>query len=321
MTDSLQFAALLRRFAGAARAESPRIWLFPGLGCRYVGMGHDLFERSGVAVELLGQAEDTLGYRLAPVCLEGSGRKVVPARQEAQVIYVLSCAYAAALAEQGYRPSAVLGHSLGSWAAAWTAGVYDFHSGLELVTQVEKLLEDQVDGRGLTMGALIGLNTEMVRSLVGGEAGVSIANFNSPAQYVVGGPEEGVDRVLQSALSRGAKRAARLPTVRAIHTPWLDDLLPIFEQKLARVMWSKPDTAFVACDRAEELGSGEEVRQFFSLFLAKPVQWESSFRSLLQNPLPEFVEVGPGNLLTTLASFIEPAASVRTASEILDAAS
>ena len=321
MTEPLQFASLVRRFAGIAPAAAPAVWLFPGLGCRYVGMGCDLFERSGVASELLSQAEDMLGYRLAPVCLEGSGRKVVPARQEAQVIYVLSCAYAAALLEQGYRPSSVLGHSLGSWAAAWAAGVYDFDSGLELVTQVEKLLEDQVDGHGLTMGALIGLNAETVESLIGGEAGVSIANFNSPAQYVVGGPEEGVERVLQGALGRGAKRAGRLPTVRAIHTPWLDDLLPIFEQKLARVMWSKPDTGFVACDRAEKLGSGEEVRQFFSVFLAKPVQWELSFRSLLQNPLPEFVEVGPGNLLTTLASFIEPAASVHTASELLDAAS
>lgn len=175
-------------------------WLFPGLGCRHVGMGHDLFDRPGAAGSLIALAEDRLGYRLAPICLEGSGRKVVPARQEAQVIYVLSCAYAAALGERGYRPVAVLGHSLGSWAAAWVAGVYDFVTGLELVTEVERLLENLVDGRDLTMGAIIGLDAERVQLLVAEAPGVSIANFNSPAQFVVGGPGDGVDGVLRSAL-------------------------------------------------------------------------------------------------------------------------
>ena len=73
------------------------IWLYPGLGCRHVGMGNDLFGRFPPADRLIGAAGDILGYDVVAVCLEGSGRKHVPPRQEAQVIYVLECAYTAVL--------------------------------------------------------------------------------------------------------------------------------------------------------------------------------------------------------------------------------
>src|SRR5438094_9704129 len=77
-----------------ARFESSP-WLFPGLGCRFVGMGHDIFGRFPLADRLVAEATARLDYDLVAVCLEGSGRKNVPARQEAQVIYVVECAYAA----------------------------------------------------------------------------------------------------------------------------------------------------------------------------------------------------------------------------------
>ena len=301
--------------------DAPRsCWLFPGLGCRHVGMGHDLFNRGGAAGQLIELAEEALGYRLGPICLEGSGRKVVPPRQEAQVIYVLDCAYAAALAEQGHYPRAVLGHSLGSWAAAWAAGVYDFVTGLNLVTQVERLLEELIDGRDLTMGAVIGLDESMIQAEAAPYSGVTIANLNSPAQFVISGPGNEVDRVLQAAKDRGAKQAKRLPTTRAIHSPWMQEVAAQLKTQLDRVVWSTPKAPFIACDEFKALTSGAEVCHFFSTFLTNPVRWESSFRLLMQQHGCRFVEVGSGNLLTTLASFIDSKAVVRTATDCLEMA-
>lgn len=318
MPEALRLAAPSTLLSAPGDQWSPACWLFPGLGCRYVGMGHDLFGRSGIAGQMIAAAEELLSYHLAPVCLEGSGRKVVPARQEAQVIYVLNCAYAATLGEQGRYPAAVLGHSLGSWAAAWAAGVFDFQTGLELVTEVERLLEELVDGRELTMGAIIGLDADAVQSEVDRRPGVSVANSNSPAQFVIGGPADAVDSVLKAAVARGAKQAKRLPTTRAVHTPWLNEVAQALRPRLDRVAWSDPATPFLACDRAEELGTGAEVREFFSVFLTRPVRWETSFRTLWHTHTSRFLEVGPGTLLTTLASFIDPTAVVRPASDCLE---
>lgn len=297
--------------------ESRANWLFPGLGCRYVGMGHDLFERPGIAGKFLRLAEEFLGYPLAPLCLEGSGRKVVPPRQEASVIYVLNCAYAAALAEQGIYPRATLGHSLGSWSAAWAAGVYDFLTGLQLVTHVEQLLEELIDGRNLAMGAIIGLDESTIEAELARYGEVTIANFNSPAQFVIGGPANDVDCVLQAVLARGAKQAKRLPTSRAIHTPWMEEVARQLTPRLNLVTWSNPRVPFVACDGAKELGTSTEVRQFFSVFLARPVRWQQSFCTLCGTS--GFLEVGPGSLLTGLASFIDSSAVVCTATDRLGA--
>jgi malonyl CoA-acyl carrier protein transacylase len=283
-------------------------------------MGNDLFGRPGPGRQLIDAAEFALGYRLEPVCLEGSGRKVVPARQEAQVIYVLNCAYAAELREHGYVPTAVLGHSLGSWAAAWAAGVFDFLTGLELVTHVESLLEELVDGRSFGMGAIIGLDEQTVQADVAAHPGVSVANFNSPAQFVIGGTVGEVGKVLRAAAERGAKQAKLLPTTRAIHTPWMKEVAERLTDRLDHLSWHDPTTPFISCDCGQELQDGEEVREFFSAFLTRPVRWEGGFRSLKSTCASRFLEVGAGTLLTTLASFIDPTVTVRTASECLDAA-
>src|SRR5262245_59793364 len=82
-----------------AAVSAVGVWLFPGLGCRHVGMGHEIIGRFSVADRLIARAQAILEYDVAGMCLEGTGRKSVPARQEAQVIYILECAYAAVLEE------------------------------------------------------------------------------------------------------------------------------------------------------------------------------------------------------------------------------
>jgi len=320
MRESLRFEAAMLPDAGHRDDLSRECWLFPGLGCRHVGMGHDLFGRPGITQRMFRLAEEMLGYHLAPICLEGSGRKVVPPRQEAQIIYVLNCAYAAALGELGHRAQAVLGHSLGSWAAAWAAGTFDFLTGLELVTHVERLFEELVDDRQLCMGSMIGLHESTVQSEVAKYPGVSVANYNSPNQFVVGGPASEVDRVLDAASALGAKQAKRLPTSRAVHTPWMEAVSQQLTRRLELVTWSDPQVPFVTCDNAEQLATGKAVQQFFSIFLTRPVRWETSFCRLRQIRSSQFLEVGPGTLLMNLASFIDPVAVVRTASDVLDVA-
>ncbi len=97
-----------------------------------------------------------------------------------QLIYTISCGYAAALNALNFKPTATAGHSLGNWAAGWAAGLYDFKTGLELVTHVEELLEECIPEGMQTMGVVIGLDESVVKSLVAGYPNAWIANWNSP---------------------------------------------------------------------------------------------------------------------------------------------
>jgi len=280
-------------------------------------MGHDLFGSFAIADQMIAAAESVLGYDLREVCLEGSGRKHVPPRQEAQLIYVLECVYAAVLAEQGLNPQIVAGHSLGNWAAAYASGAYDFLTGLELVTHVEELLEEHVDGRGQVMGVIVGLDEAIVVSLLERHAEAEIANWNSPGQYVIAGSEADVVGVLAAAEGLQAKRAKRLPTNRALHTRHLAGVGELLRKRLEAVSWNELRVPMMGCRDARLMTTGREVRDFLAEFLVRPVRWDATIRGLQQGWGDEFVEVGPGNVLSGMLPFIDRTAVIQTASEIL----
>lgn len=294
------------------------IWLFPGLGCRYVGMGYDIIGHYDVADRLIAEAETRLGYNLVEVCLEGSGRKYVPPRQEAQLIYVIECAYAAVIEDLGFLPRAICGHSLGNLAAAQVSGAYDFLTGLELVTHIESLLEELVDGRGQAMGVVIGLSEGEVDSLVGGVSEASLANWNSPGQYVIGGSAVAVDGVLAAAVERGAKQSKRLNGERALHTSNLNEVAARLRYYLDSLEIGEPRVPFVSCHDASVLRTGAEVRDFLAEFLSVAVRWDAAVTTLREGWGNDFVEVGPGNLLSKMLPFIDRTAVIRTASDLLD---
>jgi [acyl-carrier-protein] S-malonyltransferase len=281
-------------------------------------MGHDLFGRFPAADRLVVSASERLGYDLVSVCLEGSGRKYVAPRQEAQVIYVLECAYTAVLEELGFRARAVSGHSLGSLAAAFACGAIDFFSGLDLVNCIETLQEQFVDGRGQAMGVIIGLPLRDVESLRGSTSGVFLANWNSPGQYVVAGEGAAVDGVLAGAVTQGAKQSRRLSGERALHTPQMREVAAHFHDHLAAVAIARPRVPFVSCSTGETLTTADEMRVFLGEFLAAPVRWEAAVLTLRHCSGGDFIEVGPGNVLSNMLPFIDRTAAMRSVSDLLD---
>jgi [acyl-carrier-protein] S-malonyltransferase len=320
-SEIVQFEAAL-----ASRRTEPEFparfatsaWLFPGLGCRFVGMGHDIIGRFPEADGLIAQASAHLGYDVVAVCLEGSGRKHVPTRQESQVIYAIECAYASVLEYSGFTPTAVSGHSLGSLAAGFACGAYDFLTGLDLVTQIEKLQEETVDGRDQAMGVIIGLKESDVEALLATTTGVFLANWNSPGQYVISGEVSGIDGVLSAAHERGAKQSRRLPGQRAMHTPKQREVAARFQEYLESVSFCGLRVPYVSCRDAVVLRTADQLRTFLGEFLADPVRWEATVRVLREGWGEDFVEVGPGNVLSNMLPYIDRTAAIRTASDLLE---
>lgn len=302
----------------AVERPSSEIWLFPGLGCRYVGMGSEFLGREPVADELVRQASDLLGYSVAAVCLEGSGRKVVPPRQESEVIYVISCAAAAVLRSRGWQPSAVLGHSLGSWAAVATSGALDFATGLRLLGLTEQRIHDWVESQDHAMGVILGLEAPVVADLVAAEPDVWVANWNSPRQQVISGMAPAVERVLAESLARQAKQARVLVRSRAMHTPFLEPVARALRTDLAALPVQDPQVPVIDTRTGNELGRGLEVAEFLADCLTAPVYWGQTILSRTQRGANRFIDVGPGTVLAGMLPFIDNQAAVMTTAQILE---
>jgi [acyl-carrier-protein] S-malonyltransferase len=294
------------------------VWLFPGLGCRYVGMGSEFLGQEPAADELVRQASDLLGYSVEAVCLEGSGRKVVPPRQESEVIYVISCAAAAVLRSRGWHPSAVLGHSLGSWAAVSSSGVLDFATGLRLLSLTEQRIHDWVESHDHAMGVILGLEASMVAELVAAERDVWVANWNSPRQQVISGMAPGVERVLAEALARQAKQARVLVRSRAMHTPFLEPVAQALRTDLAQLPLREPQVPVIDTRTGHELRGEFEVAEFLADCLTAPVHWGDTILSRLQRGATGFIDVGPGTVLAGMLPFIDNQAAVMTTAQILE---
>lgn len=311
--------------ANRSEAEGPApgdavAWLMPGLGSRYVGMGADILGCDISVNELVVAAERFLGYDIAEVCLTGSGRKVVPNRVEAQVIYVVNCAYTEALFARGETPAVLAGHSLGTWAAAYAAGAIDFLSGLKLVTLVEDLLEKFASKDPQAMGAVIGLCEETVAEWCADRGDVFIANRNSPGQTVISGRAEAVDAVLQLAAEQGAHKAKRIAAARAMHTPLLSEVAAELREALTSYSIAEAAIPLLNCHVGGSLQGAVEIREYLSDFLRQPVNWEGAMRELIAAKVSEFREVGAGNLLGSMMSFIDGEVEVESVSDWLSRA-
>jgi [acyl-carrier-protein] S-malonyltransferase len=302
----------------AVDRQPAEVWLFPGLGCRYVGMGSEFLGREPVADELVRQASDLLGYRVEAVCLEGSGRKVVPPRQESEVIYVISYAAAAVLRSRGWQPAAVLGHSLGSWAAVATSGVLDFVTGLRLLSLTEQRIHDWVDSRDHAMGVILGLEASTVAELVAAEPDVWVANWNSPRQQVISGMAPAVERVLAESLARQAKQARVLVRSRAMHTPFLEPVARALRTDLAQLPLRDPQVPVIDTRTGNELRRDSDVAEFLATCLTAPVHWGTTILSRSQRGANRFIDVGPGTVLAGMLPFIDNRAAVLTTAQILE---
>ena len=295
----------------------PAVWLFPGLGCRFVGMGADILGKHPGAQKLVAQANEYLGWDVVAACLEGRGRNFMPPRQESPLIYTVCCVYAAVLLDLGYHPLAVCGHSLGTWAAVHVAGCYDFLTGLKLVMWVEDAMESHVDGREQCMGVVIGLPEETLVQICSAESNACLANINCPGQYLIGGSTVDVERVLEAAHRAGAYKTKLMPIARAMHTPLLDELSAEVGRMLTAFPLRPPRVPLVSAWDGAMLSQTEEIRRYLSDFLARPVRWETAMRRLLVEPHATFIEVGPAAILSGMMLFVDGSVRVPTASEVL----
>ena len=252
--------------------------LFPGQGSHEPGMdapwrGHPLVERG---LERLG--EDPFAR------LEEGTRWQQPA-------LFLVCA----AAWDAERPAAMgaAGHSLGEYAALFAAGAVDFDDALELVDVRARAMAAAGDVRPGGMVALLGGDEAAVRELAA-RLGLVVANDNAPGQLVLSGPREAVERAAEAARDTGA-RARVLPVSGAFHSPLMEPAAQALRAALARVEVREPQVPVWSNGTARPFG---DVREGLAANLLRPVRWRETILALRAAGAQEFVELGPGRVLT-----------------------
>ena len=277
--------------------------IFPGQGSQSVGMMNGYGESSAIR-EAFTEASDALGEDLWQMVSEGPAERLaLTVNTQPLMLTAGVAAYRAWLAAGGPKPALVAGHSLGEYSALVAAGALSFAEAVPLVRFRAQAMQEAVpEGEG-AMAALMGLDIEGVRAAcLEAEQGevVDAANLNAPGQIVIAGAKAAVERAMELATAKGAKRAVLLPVSAPFHCALMKPAAERLRERLATVRISRPEidvlnNVDVAVQDDPEKIRDALVRQAFS-----PVRWIESVTAMAGRGMIRVIECGPGRVLAAM---------------------
>ena len=278
-----------------------RVFLFPGQGSQKVGMGSDLFDRFPQQVS---EADAILGYSIRELCLEDPREELSKTQFTQPALYTVNALSFLALMEAGEsKPDYCLGHSLGEYDALFASECFSFGDGLKLVKRRGELMAEAPVG---AMIAVLKMPIERIQEILD-EHGldlVDVANLNSPGQVVLSGPVEAIESA-DKVLSEAKARVIRLNVSGAFHSRLMKGPQDQFRDAVDAMNFSAPQIPVISNVEAEPYSEGQ-VGELLIRQLASSVRWTESIAWILtRDPEAEFVEVGPGKVLTGLARQIK----------------
>ena len=287
-------------------------YVFPGQGSQYVGMGKALYERSGAARRVFQQADEILGFKLSQLCFEGPAEELEDTINAQPAILTVSLACLEAMREKleavGHKwqpPRFVAGHSLGEYTALVAAGALDFGDALRLVRERGRLMKEQGDHRPGGMAAVIGLDRgslELACDRASAETNciVSVANANSPEQFVISGELVALDRAVELIKEAGARRVFPLRISIASHSPLMQHAAMRLAEIIDHSPLRDPQVPVVTNLAGQVRTSADHIRDELASQMVAPVEWVGSVRQMVENGVDTFVEIGPGEVLSRL---------------------
>lgn len=288
--------------------QRPVVFMFPGQGTQHVDMGHGLYESEKVFRQEVDRCAENLkphlGFDLRealyPGALVSTEEAATRLRQTAvaqPALFVVEYALAKLLMKWGVNPSAMIGHSIGEYVAACLAGVFSLEDALLLVAARGRLMQQSLAGAMFS----VELSEIEAHEWLRKTDKVSVAAVNGPQLCVLSGETEAVESLLQRMAARGIQ-GQRLHTSHAFHSAMMEPVLGEFARELSRVKFNVPQRPYISNVSGNWIADDEVVQpDYWVRHLRHTVRFADGLGVVMQDPKAVFVEVGPGQSLSTLA--------------------
>ncbi|TCS34347.1 [acyl-carrier-protein] S-malonyltransferase [Paucimonas lemoignei] len=283
-------------------------FVFPGQGSQAVGMLNG-FAGNAAVEQTIAEASDALQFDLGKLIAEGPKEDLDLTTNTQPVMLTAAVAtYRAWIAAGGPAPAVVAGHSLGEYSALVAAGVIAFKDAVPLVRFRAQAMQEAVPvGQG-GMAAILGLSDEDVRAACAEAAQGQIVepvNFNAPAQVVIAGHKEAVERACQAAKDKGAKRALPLPVSAPFHSSLLKPASDRLREYMAGVTFSAPQIPVINNVDVAIVTEPASIKDALVRQAASPVRWVETVQKIAASGITHVVECGPGKVLAGLTKRID----------------
>jgi [acyl-carrier-protein] S-malonyltransferase len=288
-----------------------RAFTFPGQGAQAVGMGAELAEAYPAARRVFEAVDDALGERLSRLIREGPQDELTLTANAQPALMATSMAAMAALEAEGVTVEAaafVAGHSLGEYSALCAARSLTLADAARLLRIRGQAMQEATPVGTGAMAALLGLDFDAARAVAEEAAEDQVcqtANDNDPVQVVVSGHRAAVERALEIARGRGAKRALMLPVSAPFHCALMQPAAERMREALDEVDLAAPAVPLVANARAGAVHEPGEIRSLLVEQVTGTVRWRESVAWMAGQGVTEMVEIGAGKALSGMARRID----------------
>ena len=304
-----------------------RAFTFPGQGSQAVGMGRELADAYPEARAVFDEVDEALGQKLSAIMFEGPEETLRLTENAQPALMAVSLAVIRVLEAKGVHlkdaATYVAGHSLGEYSALCAAGTFTLADTAQLLRTRGLAMQQAVPVGHGAMAALLGLDLATAAEVAAEAAGdevCAVANDNAPGQVVVSGAIGAVERAVEIAKTKGARRALMLPVSAPFHCSLMAPAARVMQEALSSVATQAPVVPVIANVTASPVTDAEEIRRHLVEQVTGVVRWTESVTWLTsQGGVESLVELGTGKVLTGLAKRIAPdtnAVAVNTPADI-----
>ncbi|PTX46327.1 [Acyl-carrier-protein] S-malonyltransferase [Gemmobacter caeni] len=294
-----------------------RAFVFPGQGAQTIGMGRALAEAYPAAKAVFDEVDEALGEKLSTLIWEGDIAELTLTQNAQPALMATSIAALRALETEGIgieTADFVAGHSLGEYSALCAAKSLALSDTARLLRIRGQAMQEAVPVGVGAMAALLGLDfeaaTEVAAEAAQGEI-CQAANDNDPAQVVVSGHKAAVERALEIAKARGARRALMLPVSAPFHCALMQPAAHVMAEALAAVVVDNPVVPVVVNVRAEAVMEADRIRDLLVAQVTGSVRWRESVLWMEAAGVTEYWEIGAGKALSGMIKRIVKGAETR----------
>ncbi len=282
-------------------------------------MGKSLYDQSATARTLYDEANRVLGWDLAKVSFEGPDSELTQTKVCQPALFVHGLALHALLAEQGRLADVqfALGLSLGEITALAAAGVFNFATGLRVVAERGRLMQQTCEQSVGGMAAVIGEERAAVSALCE-EFGIEAANFNAPGQIIVSGDKLRVETAVAAAKERGMKKVIPLNVAGAYHSRLMEPARTAFAAFLDGIDFAAPRLTVFTNTTGQAVSEPVAIKEALVKQVISPVLWEDCMRNASAAGATAFLELGPGGVLAGLARRTDKTWVIKSLAEFSD---
>ena len=294
-----------------------RAFLFAGQGAQYLGMGRELYDQYELVRSTFNDASQVLGYDVRAL-IDQNEEKLNQTRYTQPAILTTSVAIYRLLADKGIEPDMVAGLSLGEYSALVAAGALDFKTAVALVAKRGSFMEEAAPAGSGKMVAVLNAEVSLIEAVCQEASAIGVvspANYNTPSQIVIGGEVAAVDKAVELLKDAGVKRLIPLNVSGPFHTA----LLKPASERLAEVIETVEFSDFVRLlvgNTEATVMEKERVRELLTRQVMEPVRFYDSISKMQEAGVTEFIEIGPGKVLSGFIKKIDKSADVRQVEDV-----